>query len=236
MRLFELFERKHLPLRKGALQNMRGSYAAFIVVMRPKDFVRLTTENLKSYHRIFDDEFASLDDYAAKKHPDYNPDMYNMPFLRIDYETGKVMAHEGRHRAAMVAKAGGDKFPCVFMFELKTLYQLVYQTENRETGVKQNHVEDYDREYKADDRIKELRQTFRDDDHPVWYDDFEVNIVRSGGQMKGSPKSDSSTWTFKAWEPSDMPPVLVGQYDESVIVPTSDMKFGPVKGYNHYKK
>jgi hypothetical protein len=34
-----------------------------------------------------------------------------MPFLTVDEDTGKVVGHEGRHRAAAIIEAGGDRMP-----------------------------------------------------------------------------------------------------------------------------
>ena len=53
--------------------------------------------------------------------------------------------------------------------------------------------------------------------------------------MKGSPRSDPSNWKFDAWKKEDMPAQFIGQYNNSVKVPTSSMRFGPVKGHTHFK-
>jgi hypothetical protein len=234
----EIDEDVKFPLRKGVLGSARGNYAAMIAVMDPRDFIRLTTPN-KEIDQIYKGKFASsVADYKSGVHPEFNKDQYNMPFLYVEHATGKVKGHEGRHRAAMVAKEGGKKFPCVLIFKELREWAVTYTeapfTEDGEFGEGVDKEQTFSSQDEANAFQAKLKQLNNDVHHGSYYSRIEIETL-GGGTMKGSPRSDPSNWEFKAWEHRDMPPQLVGQFDQSVIIPTDRMQHGVVKGYRHFK-
>lgn len=77
----------------------------WIIDIDPKEFLKLTVDDKPGHYPRMDNiDPQPLDRY---KSPEYQADMRVHPMLLIDKETGKVRAHEGRHRAAAVMKAGG---------------------------------------------------------------------------------------------------------------------------------
>lgn len=232
----ELDERQHLPLQKVG-DVMRGNYGAFVCVMQPSDFLRLTTDGDEHLNKIHNDEFTDLDTYAAGSNEKYNPKQYNMPFLFIEFETGRVTGHEGRHRAAMVERAGGRSFPCMIIFKETEQWKLTYDRESR-TGDEshdpdQEMVEFFPNKEAVDIRVDTLRSLNRLDNMDYHYSEFNFEKVRGYGTMKGSPRSQG--WDKDSWKMHDMPEKFIGQFDPMVVIPTLRMKFGPVKGYRHFK-
>lgn len=243
MRISDLSER-HLPIGKNALRGLRGSYVALIVTMKPEDFIRLTTDSQESYDRIFQQTKVDLDTYRAGTNPEMNADWHGMPYLTVEIETGRVGNHEGRHRAAMVARAGGTSFPVGIIFKAPKQYVVTYEKvdytdwDGGETPESTDEEETFLTWRAAEAREAELKAESRDLDTPEYY--YRVNIdTRGGGTMKGSPRSpaynDGDAWTYSAWNASDMPAQLIGQFDKSIVVPTSEMKVGVAKGYQHYR-
>lgn len=230
----ELDERQTLPLNKGANDGARGLYGAFICVMQPSDFLRLTTDGEEHLAKIHKDEFTDLQTYAADTDEKYGKSKYNMPFLFIEFETGRVTGHEGRHRAAMVERAGGRSFPCMIIFKETEKWRLTYEKASR-TG----HVDDelmqefFPSEAQVDQRVDTLRSLNSLDQFDFYYEEFKVEQVTGRGTMKGSPRSDG--WDYDSWKAQDIPEKFIGQFDPMVVIPTLRMKFGPVKGYRHFK-
>src|SRR4051812_47598670 len=105
-----------LPQKKGNARIAASNYAALIAVMDPRVFIRLCVETDQRLADILTTVDVSLADFRAGKHTEFNPLMYNMPFLEVFYPEGRVRGHEGRHRAARVLKAGGTKFPVTIYF------------------------------------------------------------------------------------------------------------------------
>ena len=233
-------EEARLPLQKGAVDRMRSSYAALLVVMDPNDFIRLTTP-ADEIKQIYKDRFAlSISDYETGVDAEFNKSKYNSPWLIVDHATGKVKGHEGRHRAAMVAKEGGTKFPCVLLFRHPTAYEITYTIEPLEYDEDDVTVDSrvsrvFASKEEAEQFEKYLRSENDSDDQPQnYYSDIEINTI-GGDTMKGSPRSDPENWKYDAWKKEDMPKQLIGQFDPLVVVPSSRMKVGIVKGYRHYK-
>ena len=238
-------EEARLPLQKGSVNSMRSSYAALLVVMDPNDFIRLTTpaDEIEQIHK---DRFAlSISDYETGADTEFNKSKYNIPWLSVDHTTGKVKGHEGRHRAAMVAKEGGTKFPCVLLFRKPTAYEITYTIEPLEYDEDGMISYDYDNvtsvsrvfasKEEAEQFEKYLRSENDSDDQPQnYYSDIEITTI-GGDTMKGSPRSEPENWKYDAWKKEDMPKQLIGQFDSLVVVPSSRMKVGVVKGYRHYK-
>ena len=242
----------YLPLKKGSMNWARGMYGAFVCVMSPENFIRLTTSDQKEYDKIFSDKYANLNSYKSDGNTDddydnknYNKNMYNMPFLYVNYETGKVTAHEGRHRAAMIDKEGGNTFPCLVIFEYSNEYQvtfkvepLLYNDDGRFIDYDYDNAYDDEKIFKSKEDAEEFEKYLRSENESIqpkiFYSRIEINVI-FGGKMKGSPRSDPSNWKFDAWKKEDMPAQFIGQYNNSVKVPTSSMRFGPVKGHTHFK-
>lgn len=225
----EQLDEKNLPLRKGLVPHMRDQYAALICVMHPDDFLRLTVEDHHHLDRIFNDEFAELEDYKLKSNPRYNVDKYDMPFLHVVQSTGVVVGHEGRHRAAMVHNARGTSFPCMIVFKSTAIWKLTYEREAKDGSESTVETEHFPTEEDAIYRRDELNAAMNDpaDKHPYWYEEFDVRRADGGGTMKGSPRSQG--WDRDPWTVNDVPPEFVGQFDKAVRIPTSRMKFGVVK-------
>lgn len=82
------------------------------MVMDVEDFLNLTTTNAQSKKEIIDNA-QPLDVYLKSIRTRQN---IVMPFLNIEVDelgdmTGKVVGHEGRHRAAALLKAGKKRLP-----------------------------------------------------------------------------------------------------------------------------
>ena len=225
MILDDLFElRTTLPLSKGVMDVARDNYAALIATMHPEDFLALTTTGEEELSHIRNAEFApDLDAFKAGSDHRFRPDAYYMPFLRVVLATGKVIGHEGRHRAAMVQRSGGTSFPVSIIFYTDTVYRLSwyeYDTETHEDVSREQVLSDVDN---AQARKNELEQQ----------DDIGGVRMEQGGlsKLRGPPSRSQGSFTPAPWLPSDMPTQLTGQFVSSVRVPTSRMKIGVVKGY-----
>ncbi len=226
-------EEARLPLRKDMIRGARGNYGALVAVMDPSDFIRLTTP-ADEVHQIYKDKFAlSIADYESGADETFNKNQYNMPFLMVNHETGKVKGHEGRHRAAMVAKEGGKKFPCYLIFKHSYEYEVSYTKEPKwEETDGEALTQTFKTTGELEQFVAELKRLNDDADHDYWYSNFNTETY-GGGTMKGSPRSEK--WDYDAWLLDDMPEQLIGQYDELVVVPKSRMRIGLVKGYSHFK-
>ncbi len=230
----ELDERQTLPLKKGANDGARSLYGAFVCVMQPSDFLRLTTDGDEHLAKIHKDEFTDLQTYAADTDEKYGKSKYNMPFLFIEHETGRVTGHEGRHRAAMVERAGGRSFPCMIVFKESEKWSLQYEKASRSGHVDDEVVEEFFKsEEEVDQRVDTLRTLNSLDQFEFYYEEFKVEQVNGRGTMKGSPRSKG--WDYDSWKMQDVPEKFIGQFDPMVVIPTLRMKFGPVKGYRHFK-
>lgn len=210
-----------LPLKKGVIPASRGFYGALVAVMRPEQFIRLTTKNEAEFQQIMDQTTNGLDKYDKQQ--------YGIPFLDVNMTDGRIYGHEGRHRAAMVFKAGGDKFPVVIVLR-RTKWIVSWEIED---------------EGLSDDEALQSK-TFYDEDEAQTFM-FEQKLAAIGSNinnvqmrrysdtMKGSPAaSDPSNWKYAPYRPDDLPPILRGQFNQYITVKTDKMKRGPVKGYSHF--
>jgi hypothetical protein len=222
-------ETVRLPLNKGGVKHARSMYGAMICVMNPADFIRLTTTNEREYQDVLDDAKVSLDDFKKGTDPDFNKSSYNIPFLRVVQETGKVKGHEGRHRAARVLKAGGDKFPCVIYFRTPMKYTVTYyraKWNGEEYADDVTHKETFNTADEANARAAELET--ENDNHDSEYYNGDIRRDNVGNyEMKGSPRSQG--WDRDPWQASDMPANFIGEFNASVVIPTSRMRFAPIK-------
>ena len=80
---------------------------AYIAYVRPRTFLKLTTDDMLERLHI-SDRAGKLD---AERLSDSRPGIY----LRIDHETGKVTGHEGRHRMAAMDSAGIELVPVLLL-------------------------------------------------------------------------------------------------------------------------
>lgn len=71
---------------------------AYATWINPADFVKATTVNQTRRNQIYD-EAGNLDVDALSRET-------QTPYLTVDYETMRIVGHEGRHRMAALAKAG----------------------------------------------------------------------------------------------------------------------------------
>ena len=80
---------------------------AYIAYVRPRAFLKLTTDDMLERYHIAD-QAGELD---AERLSNSRPGIY----LRIDHETGKVTGHEGRHRMAAMDSAGIELVPVLLL-------------------------------------------------------------------------------------------------------------------------
>ena len=103
-------------LSSGGFASSNPNYAqAYITTMNPSDFLRMTTVTEQGQNRILN-EATPLDEEkigeTAKRQPIQ---------LNIDEASGRVIGHEGRHRAVALARAGVTEMP-VLLFDSSTKY------------------------------------------------------------------------------------------------------------------
>ena len=104
-----------LKVTQAMIENAKDRKGIGLMKMDPYDFLKLTTDS------------SSVGQWIKEEHETTKPlDQYNewatdgtirvMPFLNINMQTGKVMGHEGRHRAAaLMAVHGQEMWVCVFL-------------------------------------------------------------------------------------------------------------------------
>lgn len=205
-------------------------YGAFICVMHPMDFLRLTTTKEDGGPQdIIDRTYDStLDSFMAKTDDRMRVDWYNMPFLQVRLSDGLVIGHEGRHRAALVIKAGGSKYSCILYPKADPEYEVTYRdwdgNEGRESFGKDGGA--------AQARVAALKAE-KDEDGFRKY--TKVDWDQFGGdKLRGAPaRSNPGEWKYAAWTADDAPKQLIGQFDRSVVV--TNFRVGTVKGYTHHK-
>jgi hypothetical protein len=235
----ELLEapRTSLPLRKGAAKSARSNYGSLLAVMSPSDFLLLTTTDRQERQRIIDDPFNSLDAYDKGPETEnelgaiFHKSQYNMPYLNVLYPSGQVVGHEGRHRAAMVLKAHGNKFPVALYFQSEIVYTVRYTqydtNEDTDDGIQK--VEQFPDLEAARQRLAELKQLSYSEDAPSYYSSIRLDHV-GGEKLRGHPgRSDFRNWKYAPWNPTDMPPFLIGQFDGSIRIATTRMAVGALK-------
>lgn len=81
---------------------------AYAVWVNAEDFVNATTTSQARRNQIFD-ETGNLDIDALARES-------QTPFLSVDYETMRIVGHEGRHRMAALAKAGVKRVAVAIRF------------------------------------------------------------------------------------------------------------------------
>jgi hypothetical protein len=89
--------------------RMRDNKSCGFIIMNPRDFLDLTTVNADNLRNIH----ASAEDLALYNGLAKVGKMSIPPFMKIETKKvkGKVIGHEGRHRAAALIKANILKMP-----------------------------------------------------------------------------------------------------------------------------
>lgn len=86
---------------------------AYATWINPADFVKATTVNQTRRNQIYD-EAGNLDIDALSHET-------QTPYLTVDYETMRIVGHEGRHRMAALAKAGVKRVAVAIRFTENSL-------------------------------------------------------------------------------------------------------------------
>lgn len=86
---------------------------AYATWINPADFVKATTVNQTRRNQIYD-EAGNLDIDALSRE-------MQTPYLTVDYETMRIVGHEGRHRMAALAKAGVKRVAVAIRFTESSL-------------------------------------------------------------------------------------------------------------------
>ncbi len=81
---------------------------AYATWINPADFVKATTSNQTRRNQIYD-EAGNLDIDRLSRES-------QTPYLSVDYETMRIVGHEGRHRMAALAKAGVKRVAVAIRF------------------------------------------------------------------------------------------------------------------------
>ena len=86
---------------------------AYATWINPADFVKATTVNQTRRNQIYD-EAGNLDIDRLSRET-------QTPFLDVDYDTMRIVSHEGRHRMAALAKAGVKRVAVAIRFTESSL-------------------------------------------------------------------------------------------------------------------
>lgn len=86
---------------------------AYATWINPADFVKATTFNQSRRNQIYD-EAGNLNIDALSRET-------QTPYLSVDYETMRIVGHEGRHRMAALAKAGVKRVAVAIRFTENSL-------------------------------------------------------------------------------------------------------------------
>lgn len=113
---------KEFKITHEMIKTATSNKCVGYVLLDPKDFLRLTiaTHDVNRWLEEEKEYTKTLDEYNG-----YN--MRLMPWLDVDIHSGKVLGHEGRHRAAAVIAAGGKTFPVALCLR-EGGYPLYYRT------------------------------------------------------------------------------------------------------------
>lgn len=124
---------KELLITPKMYAQAKGNKSIGHIMMSPMDFLKLSTPGNTSTWISEEKSYTkTLDEYNgfAKEGTSILP-----PWLDIAMDTGKVLGHEGRHRAMAVMNAGGTKFPVFIVLkegsEGSHSYWSVYYKESR---------------------------------------------------------------------------------------------------------
>jgi hypothetical protein len=120
-----------LKITPTMISNAKNNKMVGFIEMNPLDFLRLTvnTPNVFDFIRQEKDHTKSLEDYNQFA---TSGKSIHMPWLDVDMYTGKVVGHEGRHRAMSVINADGRVIPVGIC--LRERGYPVYYKENKVEG------------------------------------------------------------------------------------------------------
>ena len=224
-----LDETYRLPLRANQIAKARGSYGAFIVTMLPTDFLRLTTPDDAAIKAVQNRPFPETEEeYEFSEFG-----KFEIPFLTVRFPDGKILGHEGRHRAAMILRNGGNRIPVIIYPRSEDSYcgEATYYDE---TGHRQSFTtpHDFPTRDAAEDAVRRFLKNIPDEDILKIRASFSGNYT-----LKGEPNR-SDGWDKAAWRIEDFPKQLIGQdfYPSSNHHRVSDIKVGLVKGYRHFRR
>lgn len=99
-----------LNVTERMLSNARANKSTGWLEMPPLDFLRLTVTQPNVFDWIRQEKGHTKSLVEYNKYASSGESVL-MPWLDVDISTGKVLGHEGRHRAIAVHVAGGRKFP-----------------------------------------------------------------------------------------------------------------------------
>lgn len=233
MKLTDLFEAPSLPLRPDQLPRVRGSYAAFIVTMRPEDFLALTTPDSEAAASIRNRPFPyTPDQYRDALGRDEGYGRYELPFLKVKFPSGEITGHEGRHRAAMIERHGGKVVPVVIYPYSEDVFIVSLEYWDAQDMPQRKRMGPFMSREAADIAIEE--ETRRLESEGAEEVKHKINR-EGGGQLKGEP-TRSDGWDKAAWRIEDFPAGLIGQFDQTVRVSRDQLRVGLVKGYRHHTR
>lgn len=109
---------KVLPLLPCNWEKLPHEPSVFGLMLAHK-FIDLTVGHKTTFGVVFDETKVLLEDY--------DPTDYAVPWMRVT-KNGRVIGHNGRHRAAMCLKAGHLYFPMVMMFQAYSSKSKTYRT------------------------------------------------------------------------------------------------------------
>ena len=96
---------KDLKITDRMLENAKSNKCVGWLYLDPVQFLSLTVTD----HNVYD--WIKKELPHTKTVDDYNSYETLMPWLDVDMHTGKVVGHEGRHRAAACIKSGSKRLP-----------------------------------------------------------------------------------------------------------------------------
>lgn len=125
-----------LTITHKMLDNAQANKCVGWLSMNPLDFLRLTTTkpNVFDWIRQEEDDTKSLAEYNKYA---ATGNAIHMPWLDVDMHTGKVVGHEGRHRAIAVYSADSRQFPVSFCLRERG-YPVYYRMEETHEGYPYN--------------------------------------------------------------------------------------------------
>lgn len=214
--VFGKLEEARLPLRSGMIDRAKGSYGAFVITMHPLDFLRLTTHNEAEIEQIKSRPFP------YRKEDLYNSELdgkFEMPFLYVEFPSGQIRGHEGRHRAAMILARGGNVFPVVIYPYADMGYEANAVYWDDEGNRREYHSDAFSTEELAERAVRMVLRDIPPDDILR----ISVNYI-GNKKMKGSPRSVG--WERDKWQIGDFPKQLIGQF---APIQVTDYRVGLVK-------
>ena len=110
---------KCLPITRQG-QDKLNYTPSILGLMSPRDFIELTVGTDRTWSVIFDETKIPL--------AEYQPDDNAQPWLRVAVGSGRLVGHNGRHRAAMCFREGHRAFPVLLIFQQFSLKRKKYVT------------------------------------------------------------------------------------------------------------